>query len=124
MSVTLTEYAVRVKGTNKYLPRPQRRDGRGGSHLEPVDFSDRSTWPERYAKNMQIRSYSDKRAAKNLLSSWLQGKFVAHRGGDWWDGYYEDISLKPQPHRRAEDMEIVPITIILPDPETIFEEDC
>jgi len=36
----LTEYAVRIKGTQCYLPRQQRRDGRGGSHLEPVDFAD------------------------------------------------------------------------------------
>ncbi len=113
--VTLTEYAVRVKGTQKYLPKPQRRDGRGGSHLEPVDFSDRSTWPERYEKEMQIRSYTTERAARNLLSSWLQGAVGCHRGGDAYDGYYEDNYLIEKPHRRAEDMEIVEITIVLPD---------
>lgn len=112
----LIEYAVRIKGTQMYLPRPQRRDGRGGSHLEPVDFSDRSTWPAGYEKNMQIRSYAQEKAAKNLLSSWLQGKFVASRGGDEYDGYYEDISIRKTPHRQREDMEIVPITITLPDP--------
>lgn len=64
---------------------------------------------------MQIRSYTTKKAAQNLLSSWLQGKFVASRGGDQWDGYYEDISIRATPHRRAEDMEIVAITITLPD---------
>lgn len=114
MSTTLIEYAVRVKGTQKYLPRPQRRDGRGGSHLEPVDFSDRSTWPPRYSKDMQIRSYTTEKAAKNLLSSWLQGKFVAHRGGDAYDDYYEDIEVRKTPHRRLEDMEIVKLTIVLP----------
>lgn len=109
MSITITEYAVRVKGTQKYLPRPQRRDGRGGSHLEPVDFADRSTWPERYAKDMQIRSYTTIGAAKNLLSSWLQGKVYVT------DYEYGECQTRHQTHRRAEDMEIVPITIILPE---------
>lgn len=110
----LIEYAVRVKRTHKYLPRPQRRDGRGGSHLEPVDFSDRSTWPKRYTKDMQIRSYTTERAAKNLLSSWLKGKFVCYRYADYED-YDEDMELRPQSHRKAEDMEIVQIEIHLPD---------
>lgn len=111
---SVTEYAVRVKGTQKYLPRPQRRDGRGGSHLEPVDFADRSTWPPRYAKDMQIRSYTTERAAKNLLASWLKGGVGCDRG--WSEDYYEEQYLIPKPHRREEDMEIVQITIILPDP--------
>ena len=115
MTITRTEYAVRVRGTHKYLPRPQRRDGRGGSHLEPVDFSDRSTWPVRYAKDMQIRSYSTERAAKNLLTSWLVGGIGCSRGNDGYDGYYEDHYVIKKPHRRAEDMEIVQITITLPD---------
>ena len=113
--LTRIEYAVRVKGTHKYLPRPQRRDGRGGSHLEPVDFSDKSTWPPRYEKDMQIRSYSTERAAKNLLSSWLQGKVYCVRGSDRHDDYYEDSYLKHQAHRIAENMEVVAITIILPE---------
>ncbi len=102
----LIQYAVRVKGTHKYLPRPQRRDGRGGSHLEPVDFSDRSTWPKRYSKDMMIRTYTTEKAAKNMLTSWLSGK------------YYYDEGLpynKPTPERRIEDMEIVQITLVLPD---------
>ena len=115
MATTLTEYAVRVKGTNKYLPRPQRRDGRGGSHLDPVDFSDRSSWPERYARDMQIRSYTTQRAAKNLLAAWLQGAVHCDRGYGSSDyEYWETNRLVRHPERRAEDMEIVEITIILP----------
>jgi len=117
MATTLTEYAVRVKGTNKYLPRPQRRDGRGGSHLDPVDFSDRSSWPERYARDMQIRSYTTERAAKNLLAAWLQGAVYCERSGataPYYDDYYEVNRLERKPERRAEDMEIVEITIVLP----------
>lgn len=110
----LTMYAVRVISTQKYLPRSQRRDGRGGSHLEPVDFSDRSTWPERYAKNMMIRMYTNEADAKKLLAAWLHGKYIAHRGGDAYDEYYEDISIIPTPYRKREEMEVVPITITLP----------
>ncbi len=109
----LTEYAVRVKGTQMYLPRPQRRDGRGGSHLEPIDFSDKSSWPKRYSKHMQIRSYPEKRAAENLLSAWLQGAVGCNRGTDY-DDYYEENYLIPKPHRNRENMEIVEITIVLP----------
>lgn len=108
--IIITEYAVRVKGTFRYLPRPQRRDGRGGSHLEPVDFADRSTWPKRYAKDMQIRSYTTERAAKNLLTSWLQGKHYEYYD---YDGEPTDYVVKHQPHRQREDMEIVPIQITI-----------
>jgi hypothetical protein len=73
MPVTLEEYAIRVKSTQKYLPRPQRRDGRGGSHLEPVDFTDKSSWPKDYDQYMQIRSYAQLKAARNMLTSWLKG---------------------------------------------------
>lgn len=108
--ITITEYAVRVKGTQKYLPRSQRRDGRGGSHLEPVDFADRSSWPPKYAKDMQIRSYTTKANAKRLLAAWLQGKFYCY------DHESSDYMVEHQPNRRSEDMEIVPITITLPYP--------
>lgn len=115
MAVTLTEYAIRVKGTDKYLPRPQRRDGRGGSHLEPIDFSDPSSWPKGYDQHMQIRSYRSLRAARYFLTSWLQGGVGCRRGGGGYDDdYYEENYLIKKPHRRAEDMEIVEITITLP----------
>lgn len=109
-----TEYAVRVKGTHKYLPRPQRRDGRGGSHLEPLDFSDPSSWPkDRYRTLQQIRSYATKAAAQNLLNSWLQGKFT---GAGWEEEYgYTEVRVTKQSHRRPELMEIVEITITLPE---------
>lgn len=113
MSTTLIQYAVRVKGTQCYLPRPQRRDGRGGSHLEPVDFTNPSSWPPRYSRDMMIRSYATERAAKNLLSAWLQGKVTCTRYGDYGD-YDEENKLHPQAHRIRENMEIVKLTIILP----------
>lgn len=107
--VTITEYAVRVKGTQKYLPRPQRRDGRGGSHLEPIDFSlppNQRGVASRYEQNMQIRSYSTRAAAMSLLRTWLDGKYYGDSEGDSW--------VRPVKGRREQDMEIVEITIILP----------
>ena len=109
MVKTITEYAVRVKGTQMYLPRSQRRDERGGSHLEPIDFSlpvAERKCQDRYKRDMQIRSYATKQGAQNLLNSWLIGKFYSDSDGDCW--------VKPQPERIRENMEIVEITIVLP----------
>lgn len=111
----LTEYAVRVKGTSKYLPRSQRRDGRGGSHLEPVDFMDRSSWPKGYEKNMQIRTYTTKAAAQNLLRCWCLGKFVCHRYGDYGDWDQETELLKGTA-RDPNTLEVVEISIQIPFP--------
>jgi hypothetical protein len=106
---TITQYAVRVKGTQCYLPRPQRRDGRGGSHLEPVDFRKLDELPSsRYSKDMLIRTFATERAAKNLLTSWLKGRFFSDHEGDVWNN--------KEPDRRAENMEVVAILLELPPP--------
>lgn len=103
----LRQYAVRVKGTNCYLPRPQGRMERGGSHLEPIDFSDPDRFPDnRYKKNMMIRTFTTKAAAQNLLNAWLHGKFYGDEDGDTW--------VREQPDRRREDMEIVELMLVLP----------
>lgn len=107
--ITLTMWAVRVKGTQCYLPRSQRRDERGGSHLDPIDFSlppEERKVQDRYKRDMQIRAYATKVAAQNLLNSWLQGKYYGDEDGDIW--------TNPIPERNREDMEVVPLTIILP----------
>lgn len=104
----ILQYAVRVKGTQMYLPRPQRSDGRGGSHIEPMDFSDIRNMPvqDRYRRNMLIRTFSTEAAAKNLLTSWLQGKYYGDGEGDVW--------TRKVPERRREDMEIVELRLTLP----------
>jgi hypothetical protein len=106
----LIQYAVRVKGTQCYLPRPQRRDGRGGSFLEPMDFSD----PEklvttRYREGMLIRTFATKRAAANLLNAWLAGRHYADS-----DGMLSHVD--PVSTRKAEHMEIVELRLELPQP--------
>ena len=109
---TVTEYAVRVKGTQMYLPRSQRRDGRGGSHLEPVDFSlppgarlDRSK--ARYEGELQFRSYATRQGAFNLLRSWCKGKFR----GDWEGDVWRVQGTERDPNT----LEVVELTILLPD---------
>lgn len=109
--IKVIEYAVRVKGTQKYLPRSQRRDGRGGSHLEPVDFSlppgERlDSKSHRYESELQIRSYATRTAAENLARSWVQGKFYQDNDGYSWN--------KQVPERNIKNLEIVEITISLP----------
>lgn len=101
-------YFIRHKPTGHYIPRPEGRNGRGGSHLEPIPDTDKA------------RIFLSERAAKSFLGQWLQGKFVAdrgygagHPGNDWDPDYYEDITVIPQPHRIREDMEIIVKEIIL-----------
>ena len=103
----IIEYAVRVKGTQCYMVRSQRRDGRGGSHLEPMDMTDPSSWPPRYAKGMMIRTFADKNAAMNLLRSWVQGKFYSDGEGGGYIG-------KKIPERNINDFEVVEIELHLP----------
>ena len=102
----IIEYAVRVKGTQCYMVRSQRRDGRGGSHLEPMDMTDPSSWPSRYTKGMMIRTFADRNAAMNLLRSWVRGKVY----GDW-DGYQSTTKI---PERNINDFEVVEIELHLP----------
>lgn len=105
----ITLYAIKHKPSGGYLPIPRGRLGRGGSHTEPM-IPDGSI-------EKQPRLFPNEKNAKNCLAAWLHGKYVAYRGRDYGlDGadYYEEIELKPQPHRIREDMEIVPITINLP----------
>jgi hypothetical protein len=107
----LIQYAVRVKGTQCYLPRSQRRDGRGGSHLEPIDFSkppNERGIKSTYAKNMMIRTFTTRGAAANLLTMWLNGKYYGDEDGDTWN--------KHVPERKRENMEIVELRLELPQP--------
>ncbi len=106
-------YAVRVKGTNRYLPRSQRRDERGGSWLEPIDFDDPASWPPRYSKNMMIRTYANRQGAENLMRSWVQGKFKTDRGG-YHDDYYEETYLLKNTQRDINNLEVVELILSCP----------
>lgn len=115
-------YAIRHKPTGGYLPQPTGRNGRGGSHLDPHVF-DGTTG---YGKNRNRRTLKEKLLprlwakesdAKNALTHWLKGKVHAHRHYSGYPDYDydEDTSLEVVTSRIREEMEIVPITITLPD---------
>lgn len=101
----ITFYAVKHAPTGTYLPRVTGRSGRGGSHVEPVAPNDANP-----------RLFDTERAAKIYLNLWLKGKFVADRGTYYGHegnaDYAEEISAKPQPHRRREEMVVVVLNAI------------
>lgn len=95
--MNFTFYAIRQKGTQKCLPEL----GRGGkTWLEPVI-------------GLPPRLFCDERAAKVALTWWLRGITTVTRTRDW-DGYYDEAwHTEPEPHRKAEDMEVIPITLVM-----------
>jgi hypothetical protein len=107
----ITLYAVRVKGTNRYLPRSQRRDERGGSWLEPIDFDDPASWPPRYSKNMMIRTYANRQGAENLMRSWVQGRI---RSDGEWGGYQEERDSGINLGRDINNLEIAELKLVCP----------
>lgn len=99
-------YAIRHKPTGDYIPRALGREGRGGSHLEPVEPTG--------SKETRPRFFETERAAKIFLSSWLKGKVVHTSGYDSLNGeYWEDTEIVPVPSRKAEDMEVVQYVVDL-----------
>lgn len=100
MTYTVPLFAIRHKPTGNYLPRPLGREGRGGSHLEPVEpIGTKETRP---------RFFETERAAKIFLATWLKGKVVHLSDFDSYTGdYWESLDVVPVPSRKADEMEIV-----------------
>lgn len=95
-----TFYAIRVKGTLKYLPQIE---GRGNTYAEPC-------------AGPQPRLFHTDRAAKIALTAWLKGHAcVVHDidYGDFGERYHvqSGVEYKPVAARRREDMEIVPVIL-------------
>lgn len=92
-------YAIRHKPSGQFiedLPPGQRR---GGSHCEVGPG--------------KPRILPTLKSAQVTLRNWLQGKFHANRGNDGMTGeFYEEITVTPQPHRIASDMEIVKFELV------------
>lgn len=88
------------------MPEPMGRQGRGSSFWEPTEQTDNP------------RLFKAKRSAQSALTQWLRGHHIGEKHWESDDeygsgGYLVDAgtSIKPQPHRRKEDMEIVIFTI-------------
>lgn len=109
MPVTVVSlYAIRQKSTGFYMPAPNGRQGRGGSHMEPCEMH--GEYP---------RLFTTERAAKSALGLWLLGKFYGRKhevmhAGDFMPEIEEYIDVVPQPNRSRDDMEIVAVRLELP----------
>jgi hypothetical protein len=99
MSV-LTFYIIRHKPTGGFLPE-----------LTGVRAGYTHTEPQMYGVP---RLFLDAAGAKRALAWWLKGTTRVWRGQDSFTGEYEeDWSTDPKEHRKAEDMEVVPVVLKL-----------
>lgn len=94
-----TAYAIRQKSTGHYLPMRWNKR-RGYSFDEPTA----GAFP---------RLLTSLTAAKLALGAWLKGKWEPELEVSDWDGGYSQIGASPTPvaTRRADDMEIVQVTL-------------
>lgn len=99
MSVIGTFYAIREKGTLKYLSTTATN--RGHTHSEPC-------------AGPQPRLFPHPRAARLALTAWLKGRAAVSYSTDWETGHQEEYGLEytPDPARTADRMEIVAISLI------------
>lgn len=110
-------YAIRLKGTNKYLPARLKR--RGFSYDVPTEM--RIGLPPRLHPTL--------RGAQNALTAWLQGEWVQETtySGEWGDEADVEVYPKEPPiPRKREDMEIVIFTLneVYERPRRAFEPCC
>lgn len=101
---TFDLWLIRHEPTGNFLPEPEGRMGRGGSHTEPTPIAEKPP-----------RIFRTERAAKIALNSWLKGKHVHTSGYDSFCGeFWEDTSIVPVPDRIASDMRVVKASVVLP----------
>ncbi|MCG7629040.1 hypothetical protein MHM88_14610 [Epibacterium sp. MM17-32] len=97
-------FAIRHKPSGGFLPAPKGRGGRGGSHVEPVPPSEVNP----------PRLFHSKHAASVALTHWLKGAVTV----DYVEYDFGEVdelwNLDPKPHRKREDMEVVPVKMELP----------
>jgi len=93
-------YAIREKGTNKFLPYRWNRKRGGDSRDEPTEI----------AEGVMPRPFLTLPSAQRALSNWVQGVWSDHHSGPNMHGEYDYyVEPKPMPHRKWENMEIVVI---------------
>ncbi len=96
-------YAIRRKGTDKYLPVRERQYGH--SFSEPTSIEE-----------AQPRLFFTDKSVKAALTSWLQGEHRKTRSGGYsYSGEYdyeEFIDVIPKKDRKRENMEIVEFNAI------------
>jgi hypothetical protein len=93
-------YAIREKGTDKFLPYRFHRKRGGASVDEPVEITE----------GMMPRPFLTLASARVALSNWLQGVWRTHSSGPSMDGEYDSYTEPTTvEHRKKENMEIVVI---------------
>lgn len=102
--IMIKRWAIRQKSTGLYLPNTVR--WRGSTHTEPGDPAE------------NIRLFNTESGAAASLRWWLKGRTVKV----WTVGYYagsfdevDDLDTTPAPERNADDMEVVPVVLMLPN---------
>ncbi len=100
-----TFFAIRHKPTGHFLPEHGSRKGRGGYTNDEPD----ATKPP--------RMFEHRRHAKGALDWWLKGIAGMKRSYSLYSKY-DDVdeeiqTIESLPHRKAEDMEIVEVRVIL-----------
>lgn len=104
----LTYWAIMRKSDGFYIPKPIGRNGRGGSFCEPEDPS---------TPHFEMRLFTSENGARIALHAWLKGRYEQRYSyDDWGNKEYESIEIVKQPHRRADDMSVVPVKCVLPTP--------
>ena len=94
---SLTVFAIKQKSTGYYLPAGKK--GKGGSWAEPE-------------KGAAPKLFKQIGRANGFLTIWLKGgvKVSQYQTGD---GDYDiGMSYVPQPHRNADDMEVVALALV------------
>jgi hypothetical protein len=94
-----TFYAIREKGTMKFLPE---NFGRGYTHTEPC-------------AGPQPRLLTSHKAAHLALTAWCKGAATVDKSTDWESGYTEitGLSYSPIEGRSKDKMEIVEVDLVL-----------
>lgn len=84
-------------------------------HNREENLIRRPKMSQHFVKTAQPRLFSEERAAKIFLTSWLKGRWKCYRSGGGYDfDYDEEVYIEKDPNRTALDMEIVPVTVTLP----------
>lgn len=99
MKLSIEMFAIRHIPSGHYLPSGYGHNGRGGTYQEPVPAS----------VDCLPRFFDNRKTAMRALQAWLRGIYESEREeyGTYWS------KITPVPSRKAEDMEIVPITLEL-----------
>lgn len=97
-------WAIKHLPSGRYLPAPRGRGGRGGTHVEIDDPG-------------MPRLFPSEASARAALRWWLGG--TVHVGqhttfNGWVEDTDEDWTIKPTPHRKAEDMNVVRVRLTEP----------